>query len=87
MISELNWESMEERRTKQRLAMLYKIHHRLVAIDKDKYIKQSSRISDISVTEHMKSQELDQIEITFHPLPAQLMIAQVASISYRLKNN
>ena len=41
MISELKWETLEERRTKQRLAMFYKIHHGLVAVDKDKYIKQS----------------------------------------------
>ena len=45
MISELKWETLEERRTKQRLAMFYKIHHGLVAVDKDKYIKHSSRVS------------------------------------------
>ena len=45
MISELKWETLKERRTKQRLAMFYKIHHGLVAVDKDKYIKQSSRVS------------------------------------------
>ena len=45
MISELKWETLEERRTKQRLAMFYKIHHGLVAVDKDKHIKQSSRVS------------------------------------------
>ena len=42
MISELKWETLEERRSKQRLVMFYKVHHGLVAVDKDKYIKQSS---------------------------------------------
>ena len=39
---------MEERRTKQRLAMFYKIHHGLLAVDKDKYIRQSTRVSRYS---------------------------------------
>ena len=33
MLSELKWEILEERRTKQRLAMFYKIHHGMVAVD------------------------------------------------------
>ena len=45
MISELKWETFEERRSKHRFVMYYKIHHGLVAIDKDRYIKQSSRVS------------------------------------------
>ena len=45
MISELKWETLEERRSKQRLVMFYKVHHGLVAVDKDKYIKESSRVS------------------------------------------
>ena len=36
--------NLEERRLKQRLVMC-KIHHGLVAVDKDKYIKQSLRVS------------------------------------------
>ena len=45
MISELNWETLEERRTKQRLAMFYEIHRGLVAVNKDEYIRQYTRVS------------------------------------------
>ena len=56
-ISELKWETLKERRTKQRLAMFYKIHHGLVAVDKDKYIKQSSRVSRHSHDQAYKIQK------------------------------
>ncbi len=37
MLKHLEWESLEERRKNQRLSMMYKIHHGLVAIDASQY--------------------------------------------------
>ena len=37
-------ETLKDRRIKQRLPIRYKIHYGLVAVDKDKCIKQSSRV-------------------------------------------
>ena len=41
MLEALNWETLEKRRTLQRLLMLYRINNSLVDIPKDIYIRQS----------------------------------------------
>ena len=42
MLKELQWDSLEERRRRQRLVMFYKIHHNQLEVNKDAYIRQSS---------------------------------------------
>ena len=42
MLKELQWDSLEERRRRQRLVMFYKIHHNQFEVNKDAYIRQSS---------------------------------------------
>jgi hypothetical protein len=43
MLSELGWSSLQERRQHQRLSMMYKIHHGLVGIQKDRYCTPPAR--------------------------------------------
>ncbi len=45
MLQELGWTSLEDRRRHQRLVMLYKINHGLVAIDANQYMTPATRIS------------------------------------------
>ena len=45
MLQHLNWPLLEVRRQLQRLAMLYKIHHGMVAVNKVQYLKAAARTS------------------------------------------
>jgi len=42
MLKQLDWETLELRRKKARLTMLYKMHCNLVAMDQQKYLKPAS---------------------------------------------
>ena len=45
MLDHLNWTTLEQRRQQQRLSMYFKIHHQLVAVDKNKYLTPLNRTS------------------------------------------
>ena len=45
MLEQLEWTSLEHRRRLSRLSMLYKITNNLVAIQKEQYLKTTSRVS------------------------------------------
>ena len=45
MLQHLNWPLLEVRRQHQRLAMLYKIHHGMVAVNKAQYLTPAARTS------------------------------------------
>ena len=45
MLQHLNWPLLEVRRQHQRLAMLYKIHHSMVAVNKAQYLTPAARTS------------------------------------------
>ena len=45
MLDHLNWTTLEQRRQQQRLSMYFKIHHQIVAVDKNKYLTPLNRTS------------------------------------------
>ena len=45
MLEQLDWETLELRRRKARLTMLYKMHYNLVEIDHQKYLELAGRSS------------------------------------------
>ena len=45
MLEQLDWETLEQRRRKARLTMLYKMHYNLVEIDHQKYLEPAGRSS------------------------------------------
>ena len=45
MLQEMQWNTLEERRKKDRLVMCYKIHNDRTGIDTGKYLKPLGRVS------------------------------------------
>ena len=54
MLQELQWNTLEERRKKDRLVMFYKIHNDQTGIDTGKYLKPLGRVS-----RHVNNQAYD----------------------------
>lgn len=57
MLKQLDWDTLELRRKKARLTMLYKMRHNLVAIDQQKYLKPADP-ADIRTGSRIKSRHL-----------------------------
>ena len=69
MLRELQWDSLEEKRRRQRLIKFYNIHHHQVEVMKDAYIKQSSNLRPsrfILIAKRMKYQGKAHNTTIFH---------------------
>ena len=58
MLQELQWNTLEEKRKKDRLVLFYKIHNDQTGIDTAKYLKPLGRVSLTSTTKLMRSHSL-----------------------------
>lgn len=70
MLEELNWQTLEERRRTQRLSMMYKITHGLVAINPHEHMKSSLRASkrvNNSLSYQIPSARTDCYNFSFFP--------------------
>ena len=64
MLQEMQWNTLEERRKKDRLVMFYKVQNDRTGIDTGKYLKPLGRVSrHARITKLMRSHSLSQIVI------------------------
>ena len=67
LLKELGWQTLAERRENQRLTMIYKISHGLVAVPPTRLIKPSRSTRGHSRKYQVISTTLDRVKNSFYP--------------------